>query len=26
MLEDVGLTREDVAKLLDRVSREGGTP
>ncbi len=26
MLEDVGLTREDVAKLLDQVSREGGTP
>ena len=25
MLEDVGLTREDVAKLLDRVDREGGT-
>ena len=26
MLEDVGLTREDVAKLLDGVDREGGTP
>ena len=26
MLEDVGLTREDVAKLLDQVDREGGTP
>jgi uncharacterized protein YceK len=26
MLEDVGLTRDDVAKLLDRVDREGGTP
>jgi hypothetical protein len=26
MLEDVGLSREDVAKLLDRVDREGGAP
>src|SRR5687768_5433582 len=26
MLQDVGLTQEDVAKLLNRVDREGGTP
>jgi hypothetical protein len=26
MLQDVGLTEEDVAKLLNRVDREGGTP
>lgn len=26
MLEDVGLTREDVAKLLDRVDRDSETP
>lgn len=26
MLEEVGLTQEDVAKLLHRVDREGGTP
>jgi hypothetical protein len=26
MLQDVGLTREDVAKLLDQVDREGGPP
>jgi hypothetical protein len=25
MLEDVGLSREDVAKLLDRVDRDSGT-
>ena len=25
MLEDVGLTRDDVAKLLDRVDRDSGT-
>lgn len=25
MLEDVGLSREDVAELLDRVDRDGGT-
>jgi len=25
MLEDVGLTREDVAKLLNRVDRDSGT-
>ena len=26
MLQEVGLTQEDVAKLLNRVDREGGTP
>ena len=26
MLQDVGLTQEDVAKLLNRVDGEGGTP
>jgi hypothetical protein len=26
MLQDVGLSQEDVAKLLNRVDGEGGTP
>jgi hypothetical protein len=26
LLEDVGLSREDVAKLLDRMERDPGTP